>query len=193
MSRRMPKLVGAAALTAVVLGALAVTAGARERTAGNREGARVAGRVTAIDGNTFNLQTRGHGELRVQVDASTRWRGGSQADLQEGSAIGAAGKLTGDVLHADTVAFLGPMVRRHTIRGEITSTGDHTFTMRTRRGEVTVRWNDDTRFKNGTPEDLVVGARIGVVGHRAEEGSPTINARGIIFPPERPAPPPSRS
>ncbi len=53
--------------------------------------------------------------------------------------------------------------RRHIIRGEITSLGDGSFVMKTRRGPVTVKFGEDTRFKGGDQSNLKVGTKIGVV------------------------------
>jgi len=164
----MKKLLAVLLAGALCLGMLAAPAWGAETKAHN-DGQRAAGKVKSINGNTFVLTTRKQGEIKVQHDGKTEWIGGKSSDLKVGSMVGAAGPKTGDVLHAAKIVYRKEgaqrkaRARRHIVRGEITSMGDGSFVMKTRKGPITVKFNEDTRFKGGTSSNLKVGARVGVV------------------------------
>lgn len=191
---RMKATVTAAVLSAgLILGVPA--APAQEEAKGDRT--RVAGKVTSVSGNTFDLGTR-KGAIKVQHDANTEWMGGSEGDLKEGAMVGAAGTIANSVLHASKIGFpkagreRGARVKRNMIRGEITEDNGHNLTLKTRRGDVGVVWNENTNFHGGTADDLKVGAKIGVRGRPSGEGSAesrAIHAMLIAFKPacEKPA------
>lgn len=207
------KLISAGVVVGLALILGAIPAQSHDRTDSDVQ--RRWGKVTSIEGNTFTLQTRRAGELKVQHDANTEWYRGSTSELEEGSLVGVVGTLTNDVIHATKVGFIKegerPRHRRpRLIRGEITETGEGQFTLRTRRGEVTVKWNEDTQFHNGASANLEVGAMVGVAGRierpdseevsaearpldrrarlelRVRAGEITIVANHIVFPKPRP-------
>lgn len=164
------KLIAGAALVAVALFATAVNVAAGEES----KRVRGFGKVASIEGNTFMMQTRRHGTVKVQHDAKTEWHGGSASDLKVGSIVGVAGVLSNDLIHAEKIGFMKegrrPRRKPHLIRGEISAVGDHQFTLKTRRGDITVKWNDETKFRNGGAEDIDAGARVGVAGRPQSEG-----------------------
>lgn len=157
------------AMTLVAGLVLAGTAAVAEEGHG-KDAFRTVGKVKSKSGNTFTLETR-KGEIKVRYDANTRWVGGTEADLKEGAIVGAAGTKTNDKLHASKIGFPkegqrppGERQRRkhRLIRGEVTEVRGHNFTLKTRRGDVKVVWDANTKFHNGTAEDVKVGAKLGV-------------------------------
>lgn len=211
--------VGLAAL-ALVANPLPVT-GAEQ---GDSEKVRVMGKVTSLEGQQITLDTPRRGALTVEFDSNTDWVHGSQSDLAVGAMVAVAGTGT-DPIHAIKIGVWkeGERPRKdghrprahdgrrrhhrpHLIKGEITALGDDQFILKTRRGDVTVRYDNDTKFVNGTSEDLDVADLVGVAGRierpeiasvegrarvadrraraqlRLQNGEAVILARYIVFP-----------
>lgn len=119
----------------------------------------VWGHVVGIQDLTLRVETR-LGEKLVLTDDQTRFRipgieEPTIEDISVGDAILAVGRPDEEGnLQARMVAVLtGPQLRRHTIRGLITSVEGDTLTVRTRRGEVQVDTNEDTVFRVPGVED----------------------------------------
>jgi hypothetical protein len=124
-----------------------------------RRGNVVWGHVLGIQDLTLRVQTR-LGEKLVITDEETRVRipgieEPSIEDISAGDPILALGRPDEEGnLQARMVAVVtGPQLRRHTIRGLITSIEGDTLTVRTRRGEVQVDTNEDTVFRVPGVED----------------------------------------
>jgi hypothetical protein len=165
---------------AIFLGA--IPASGQDRP--DRDKVRAIGKVTSIDGNTFTMDTRRRGEIKVTYDDETEWAGGSQSDLKVDVVVAIVGTGT-DPINAEKIGFPKEGHRRHhrprLIRGEITDVGDGQFRLKTRRGEVTVKWNEDTKFVHGASEDIEKGAKVGVAGRRERpEGSETSGEAGAL-------------
>lgn len=177
----MKKLVAVMLMGALGMGAISVSAWGAEAKTRPADAAKAGGKVTSINGNTFILATPRQGEIKVQHDGKTEWKNGKASDLKVGSMVGAAGAKTGDVLHAAKIIYnknkegARRKARRHIIRGEITQAGDGSFVMKTRKGPVTVKFGEDTRFKGGEKSNLKVGAKVGVVPQGCAK-KPEVNA-----------------
>jgi len=143
------------------------------------------GRLAAVEGETLVLTTGcdGEGERRVQTTGETTFcvpgvENASLVDLKVGQPILAPGHKdeNGDfVARRVIVAPLRP--RRAVARGEVTAVGDNDLTLETPgRGALTVRITGQTRFRlPGTDDpgldDIAVGDRIVVAGHRDRDGN----------------------
>lgn len=171
MKHRTRSAIVAALAVALMIGSLPAWA---EEGPGRREDkdgmVRIGGKVTAVQGATFTVQTPRRGEIKVQTDASTEWMKGTAEEVKEGVAIFAAGTLTGDVLHAEKVgigkermARKARRVAKHSIRGEVTSVQGNKFTLKTRKGELTVHTSEQTRFVGIEEDELSQGDMVGVV------------------------------
>lgn len=168
MKHRSRSAIVAALTLVLALGALPAWA---EEGAEGRDGrVRIGGKVTSVDGATFTVKTPRRGEVKVQTDASTEWIKGSAEEVKEGVAIVAAGKLTGSVLHADKVgigeerpARRARRAAKHSIKGEVTSVEGNKFTLKTRKGELTVHTSEQTRFVGMEEGELSAGDKVGVV------------------------------
>lgn len=117
------------------------------------------GHVVGIQDLTLRVETR-LGEKVVLTDDQTRFRipgieEPTIEDISVGDPILALGRPDQEGnLQARMVAVVtGPQLRRHTIRGLITSIEGDTLTVRTRRGEVQVDTNEDTVFRVPGVED----------------------------------------
>jgi len=124
-----------------------------------RRGRVVWGQVAAIDGLVLTLQTP-WGERSVITDEETHFRipGVEQptiAEVQVGDPLLALGRPDEEGnLVARTVAVVTPgQVRRHTIRGVVTTLESDTIGLLTRRGEVRVLTNDQTVLRVPGVED----------------------------------------
>jgi len=143
------------------------------------------GRLAAVEGETLVLTAGrdGEGERRVQTTGETTFcvpgvENASLADLKVGQPILAPGHKdeSGNfVARRVIVAPLRP--RRAVARGEVTAVGDDDLTLETPgRGALTVRITGQTRFRiPGTDDpdldDIAVGDRIVVAGHRDRDGN----------------------
>jgi hypothetical protein len=142
------------------------------------------GQVTAIEGDSLLVATRGGEEQRVVVSEDTRLRipGVSEptiADIDVGDFIGARGERNedGDLL-ADLVIVL-PAVYAHyrnVVRGEVVAIEDSTLTVKTPLGEKLVITDEETRFRipgvqEPSVEDISLGDPILALGRPDEEGS----------------------
>lgn len=194
MFRIKPVLVAASLVAGLVLAG--TSAVAQEGQQQQKEGFRIVGKVESKSGNTFTLQTR-RGEIKVQYDSNTQWVNGSEGDLKDGAIVGAAGTMTNQTLHASKIGYpkegerVGHRRKPRLIRGEVTGVNGHNFTLKTRRGDVKVVWNEDTKFHNGTAEDVKVGAKLGVAARPSGQSesstgeqqlpSQPIHAQHIVF------------
>lgn len=206
---RSKKVVAVGALLVGAILVSAIPAIGQDRPASDK--AKAIGKVKSAATNTFTIETPRRGEVNVTYNAETEWSRGSQSDLVAGVLVAVAGMGT-DPINATKIAFPKEGMRRHhrprLIRGEITEVGDGQFKLETRRGVLTVKWNDDTRFVNGTADDLEQGAGVGVAGRperpegsevreeagaqgrrarialQIENGTLIINAKLIAFPRE---------
>jgi len=152
----------------------------------------VRGELTAIEGDTLAIVAPGRDAdegTRVRTTDETRFRvpgieDATLADLKVGDHIVALGGKdeSGDFV-AKIVAVVLRRPRRIVVRGEVTAVDEGSFTLDTpHRGEVTVIITDETRFRipgDDDPglDDIVVGDRVGVIGHKDREGN--LVARGV--------------
>jgi hypothetical protein len=135
----------------------------------------VQGRVTAIEGLTIAVET-GQGERVVITDEATRFRipGAEDPgidDVAVGDPILALGRPDdeGNLLARAVAIVTVGQVQRHTLRGVITAIEGDTIGLLTRRGDVWVSTNEETRFRiPGVEEpgidDLAVRDQVLVVG-----------------------------
>ncbi len=146
----------------------------------------VQGKLTAIEGDTLVLATRGSDgdeEMRVQTTDGTTFRvpgvqEATLADLNEGDPIVALGGKdeSGDFV-AKTVAVARRQPLRVILNGEVTGVGDSSFTLQMPcRCELTVTVTDETRFRipgndDAGLDDIAVGDMVIVAGRWNQDGS----------------------
>ena len=154
------------------------------------EVARLAGEVSAIEGTTLVLETRG-GQVDVLTDEETIFRipGVEEPaldDIEVGNPIIAAGTWEGEAtFHAIGVGVGG---RREgqpgAVRGRAVSIGSDNFVIGTLRGPVTVLVDDETRYRvpgvdDPGLDDIEAGAWVGARGAWNEDGA--LQAMGVAL------------
>lgn len=119
----------------------------------------VRGEVLAIEGATLTVRT-GLGERLVITDEETRFRipgteEPSIEDISVGDPILALGRPDehGNLLARVVAVVSGPQLRRHTLRGVITSIEHDAFGLATRARVVRVATSEDTIFRFPGVED----------------------------------------
>lgn len=149
----------------------------------------VRGEVLAIDDLTLMVRTDG-GERLVVTDELTRFRipgveDPSIEDISVGDPILAIGRLDeeGNLLARVVAVASGPQLRRHTLRGVITSIEGDSLGLATRGRQVRVVTTEDTIFRIPGVEDpgiddLEVGDKVGVLVAPTEEG--TLLAKVVV-------------
>jgi hypothetical protein len=154
------------------------------------EVARLAGEVSAIEGTTLVLETRG-GVVNVLTDAETIFRipgveEPTLADIEVGNPVIAAGTWEDEVtFHAIGVGVGG---RREgqpgVVRGRAISVEIDSLVIGTPRGPVTVLVDDETRYRvpgvdDPGLDDIEVGAWVGARGAWNEDGA--LQATGVAL------------
>jgi RNase P/RNase MRP subunit p29 len=147
------------------------------------DAARLAGRVTNIEGTTLEVRTVG-GTVNVLTDADTVFRvpGVEEPgldDVEVGDQIVAGGSWGSEAtFHAIGVGVVGghPSGARAAVRGRVISAGENDLVVGTARGPLTVLVDENTAFRvpgveNAGPGDIDVGAGIVVLGKWNEDGS----------------------
>jgi hypothetical protein len=161
------------------------------------------GEVTAVSDEGFTLKTRSGQEVGMVVTSDTRYRipgaeSPSLADVQVGMLALVRGTWSEDEIFVAQGVGAGNreqirrwVIRRHTIRGEVTAVDldSGTLTVDTQRGEWTVHTTDDTRYRipdveGPTLADVQVGDRITVAGRPDEEGDNAGTARIVAVLPK---------
>jgi RNase P/RNase MRP subunit p29 len=119
----------------------------------------VRGEVLAIEEQTLTVRTP-HGERLVVTDEGTRFLipGVEEPDIEDisvGDPILALGRPDeeGNLLARVVALVSRPQLRRHTMRGLITSIGDDTFGLATRSRVVRVQTTEETVFRIPGVED----------------------------------------
>jgi hypothetical protein len=135
---------------------------------------RIAGDVTAINGNTLTVQTLKQGVVKVQTDANTRFHmkdnpHATLADVKVGDLIIARGPRTNDVLHANVVVIV-PANLRDLVAGKVQAITGSTIVITKKDGStLNVATNADTKFHspdkpNATLADVKVGDLLEAAG-----------------------------
>ena len=152
------------------------------------------GKVTAVEGQTLVVTTR-EGEKEVVITSDTYFHvpnveEPSLDDIEVGYIIAALGHKGGDgALTAQIVAVTPArrlrkmIVRRNTIRGEVTAIEGATLAVETWQGEQTILTDEDTRFRipgveNPSVGDIKMGDRIIALGRR-EDGDFVARVVGV--------------
>jgi Domain of unknown function (DUF5666) len=142
-------------------------------------GAKAAGEVTAVSGNTITIKRRGGATTTLTVNGATVYRQGGEAaakaDVKVGSNINAEGKPGSSDNFTATVV----RISLSRVAGEVTAKTASTITVKQRDGKsVVVHVDADTRYlvrgTNGTKATLAnveVGNRLVATGVRRADGS----------------------
>jgi RNase P/RNase MRP subunit p29 len=154
----------------------------------------VRGKVTAVEGQTLVITTR-EGEKEVVTTSETYFHVPNVeepglGDIEVGCTITALGQKDDDTFTAQIVAvararrFRRMIVRRNTVRGEVTAIEGMTLTVETWQGEQTILTDEDTRFRipgveNPSIEDLEIGDRVIALGRRNEDGDFVARVVGV--------------
>jgi hypothetical protein len=149
------------------------------------------GEVTDIGDSWLMLETPGRDELKVIITDKTAFRipGDDDPGLDDiavGDRVGVIGYKDRDGnLVARGVGKLPEQVQRHVVRGEVTDIEGTTLQVSTADGTMTVRTDENTRFRipgDDDPgvDDIAVGDRIGAAGRWNVDGS--LQARLVVRP-----------
>lgn len=142
-------------------------------------GAKAAGEVTAVSGNTITIKRRGGSTTTLTVNGATVFRQGGETaaktDVKVGSNITAEGKPGSSDNFTATVV----RIALSRVSGEVTAKTANTITVKQRDGKsVVVHVDADTRYlvrgTNGTKATLAnveVGNRLVATGVRRSDGS----------------------
>lgn len=158
------------------------------------QGILVTGQVTAISGDTFDMQSRQGREVKVQTDTQTRFRvrGVQNATIDAikiGDVVAVRGQRAGDALHAKVVAVLPPQLRDQ-VAGQVTAIQGATLALEDKDGQaVNVLTTAVTLFRskdnpNATLADIKVGDLVTAVGVREGDTLTAIHV-GFRTPPQR--------
>jgi len=167
-----------------------------------RGGLYLLGKVTGVQDAQLSVETP-DGPWTVLVDDETviRLPGVEDPDLEDvavGKAILVKGRVTAaGTMQAQLITHPAPLLRmraallellralkRRGLRGQVEAINGETMTLSTPQGQVTVRVNEDTRFRGPgveplALEDIRVGDTIVVLG--LPDITCPINAKGIIL------------
>jgi RNase P/RNase MRP subunit p29 len=155
----------------------------------------VRGKVTAVEGQTLVITTR-EGEKEVVTTSQTYFHVPSVeepgfGDIEVGCIIMVLGQKDDDsTFTAQIVAVTRArlrrriIIRRHTVRGEVTAIGDTTLTVETPLGEKTILTDEDTRFRipgveDPSIEDIKVDDRVIALGRRNKDGDFVARVVGV--------------
>jgi len=156
----------------------------------------VRGKLSAIEGDTLVLTTgrETEQEQRVQTTDETTFRvpgieNATIDDLSEGDPILALGrKDENGEFAAKSVAVIRRRPRRVIVRGEVTAVSDDSLRLKTdHQGEVQIIITENTRFRipgvqDPGLDDIAVGDRVGVVGHKDDKGNLVATGIGKLRP-----------
>jgi len=168
-----------------------------------RDRFRYAGEITGVvpGQGTFTLLTRAGDELEFQTSDRTHYRSPDGSvqdihDLKKGMKALVAGIKDEEVLNALLVAAGNPEDRPDRPQidlraaGRVESTGDRSFTLLTRQGELlTIKVTDDTHYKGiGSFEELEAGMFAAVGAKDTDGGLVAIWVAARSAPEDRPRP-----
>lgn len=151
------------------------------------------GTVEAVSDPSFTLASGGD-EVTVLTDEKTRFfiPGVVDAHLENlavGSHVAVAGLEDDEGYVLARAIRVLPRRSRALVLGKVTALSSDGFRLETRRGEIVVKVDDDTRFRfpgveDPTLETLKIGQIVGVAGRWNPDGS--LQARIIVGRPRRP-------
>jgi hypothetical protein len=122
----------------------------------------VEGVVTSGNASSFMV-----GSQAVVTSASTQFLEGAPSDIVPGARVEAEGEIDAQgVLHADKVKLEDEGEQEVEVEGVVTSGNASSFMV----GSQAVVTTASTRFDDGTPADVVPGARVEVEGTRDAQG-----------------------
>lgn len=142
--------------------------------------------LSAIEGSTLTQQTEGGWTKKVQVNAQTQYRRGNDTiqlgDLKVGDLVQIRDSKQSDGSYlAVEVRVILPRVS-----GEVTAVNGSDLTIKSPRGDSTVRTNAQTKFTRvgQTIElaDVTVGTKINAVGTKNGDGSLTATQVDALLP-----------
>jgi hypothetical protein len=153
------------------------------------------GRVTAVEGQTLVITTR-EGEREVVTTSETYFHVPNVEkpdldDIEVGCIIAALGQKEDDGTFTAQIVAVTParrlrkmIIRRNTVRGEVTAIEGTTLTVETWRGEKTILTDEDTRFRipgieNPSIEDVEVGNRVIALGRCNQDGDFVARVVGV--------------
>lgn len=146
------------------------------------------GLITAMEGTTLTVRS-GQGRVSVLTDEQTLFHlpGVEEptiADVEVGQVVLVLGRPEGESFRAAAVAVVSRrVIRRHTVRGQVSAVDDQTLTVDTPRGEQLVFVDDQTRLRmpgveNPSLSDITPGMWVVATGFRREDGG--LQARMIL-------------
>ena len=137
------------------------------------------GTIVAVTGSVLTIEKKNGTTVDVNVTSQTyirrRFEPATIADLQPGVKIELTVRHNADGSNdALFIAIEGHERgedREVEIKGAVVSATDHSVTVLTRSGAVTVEFDGQTEFKNGSAEDLVAGRRVEIEAVRRDDGT----------------------